>query len=98
MGTKRTRNKKHREYALHVLSNEPSQFKYDFLEMLYHGAMGNTIGYMDAKRRDSGEIERLLVGLELNAEGKVDAYPLARFLNPEEVANYQAPDGRGGWE
>lgn len=98
MGTKRTRNKKTPEYALHVLSNEPTAIKYDLMEMLYRGAITNTIGYMDAMRRDDGKIERLLVGLERHADGAIAAYPLARFLDPEELANYMAPDGKGAWE
>jgi hypothetical protein len=86
------------EYMLHVLSNEPTSEKYDLMEMLHKGALFGTIGYMDAKRKDNGEPERLLVGLEPTSEGKFAAYPLARLLDPEETGNYLAPTGDGGWE
>lgn len=99
MGTKRTRNpKKQQEYVLHVLSNEPTKGSYDLMEMLYKGALFNNIGLMDAMHKDSGKIEQLLVGLEWSKEGKVAAYPLARLLEPAEVANYLAPTGTGAWE
>lgn len=111
MGNKRNRNKKteevaittsvvqsnEQEHVLHVLSNDPQTWKYDILQMLLEGVMNNLVGYMDAKNTVTGNTERLLVGLEL-AGDKVNAYPLARLLEPDEIANYQAPDGKGGYD
>ncbi len=98
MGNKRTRNKKpDLEIELHVLSNEPQPWKYDLMQMLYTGSINNQLGYMDAMNKDTGELERLLVGLQLNNEGKVDAYPIARFLEQDEITKYLAPDGKGAY-
>lgn len=100
MGNKRTRNKFKQEiveHTLHVLSNDPQGWKYDLLQMLLEGAMNNQIGYMDALHKDTGESHRLLVGLQYN-DGKVEAFPLARLFDTEEVNQYIAPDGKGGWD
>jgi hypothetical protein len=86
------------EHMLHVLSNDPQTWKYDLLEMLLQGVLANQIGYMDALNRETGVTERLLVGLEPNAQGLLSAYPLARMLDPEEANLYIAPDGKGGWD
>jgi hypothetical protein len=86
------------EHMLHVMSNDPTSQKYDLLEMLLSGMYKNQIGYMDAMHKETGAIERLLVGLEPTPAGTFAAYPLARLLEPEEVSNYLAPDGQGGWD
>ena len=97
MATKRTKSKKPQELMLHVLSNEPTHQKYDILEMFLRGAIQNTIGYMDALNQETGQEEQLLVGLQGNAEGKFDVFPLARILGAAEVTKYLAPDGTGAW-
>ncbi len=86
------------EHVLHVLSNDPQTWKYDLLQMLLEGALNNQLGYMDALNKTTGETHRLLVGLQVSDIGLIDAYPLARLLDAEEVENYIAPDGRGGWD
>jgi hypothetical protein len=86
------------EHVLHVLSNTPEQWKYDLLQMLLEGALSNQIGYMDAKHAVTGEMHRLLVGLELDLNGKINAYPIARLLDTEEATTYLAPDGRGNFD
>lgn len=85
------------EHVLHVLSNDPQAWKYDLLQMLLEGVMTNAVGYMDARHAVTNEPHRLLVGLELDSNGAVNAYPLARLLEPDEIADYIAPDGKGGW-
>jgi hypothetical protein len=98
MGNKRSRNKaKEVEHVLNVLSNQPEGWKYDLLQMILEGAINNQIGYMDALNKTSGEAERLLVGIELTNDGQYLTYPLARLLETDEVTNYLAPDGFGGW-
>lgn len=99
MSRKSARNKKTPEINLIVFSNEPQAYLYDLLEMVYTGALSGQIGLMEALHTESGEIHRLIVGTEWN-EGKqaLDAYPLARLLDPRQVAEYQAPDGKGGYE
>lgn len=104
--SKKTRNTKKKpaatpeevEIVLNVLSNDPQGWKYDVLQMLYTGAVNNQLGYMDALNTDTGEVDRLLVGLEPEADGKFSAYPLARFLEAEELKRYLAPDGLGGFD
>lgn len=97
MATKRGK-KKPQEVMLHVLSNEPTHQKYDILEMFIRGAMVNTIGYMDALNQETGKEEQLLVGLQANANGKFDVFPLARILQADEVTKYLAPTGDGAWD
>jgi hypothetical protein len=86
------------EHVLHVLSNDPQSWKYDLLQMYLEGAMRNQVGYMDAKHLPTGEMHRLLVGLELDSEGNINAYPLARLLDSYEITDYAAPDGRGNFD
>lgn len=81
-----------------ILTNEPTPQKVALMEMFYRGAYANTLAYMDAFNETTGQVEQLLVGFERDEEtGKVDTYPLARLLLPEEVKAYKAPDGKGGY-
>lgn len=101
MGKKRTRNQfkpEVVEHTLHVLSNDPQGWKYDLLQMFLEGAINNQIGYMDALHKDTGENHRILVGLQYHPDGKVEAFPLARLFETDEVERYIAPDGKGGWD
>lgn len=96
---RKTKQKPDHEIALAVFSNEPTAMDYDLLQMLYASAFGNQLGFMHAKHKETGEIHRLLVGTEWNsAKQKLDVYPLARFLDPENVGDYLSPDGKGGYE
>lgn len=99
MSSKRTRNaNKNPEIALTVFSNEPKSSDYDLLQMLYTGAFSNQLGLMFARNKENGEVHRLIVGTEWNAEkGELDTYPLARLLEQEEINSYEAPDGKGGY-
>lgn len=100
MSSKRTRNaKKDPEIALTVFANEPKSSDYDLLQMLYTGAFSNQLGLMMAQHKESGAIHKLIVGTEWNADKQaLDAYPLARILEPEDIAGYLAPDGKGNYE
>ena len=99
MSSKRTRNAKEPEIALAVFANDPKSSDYDLLQMLYTGAFSNQLGLMLAKHKDSEEIHKLIVGTEWNAEAKkLETYPLARILTPEEINSYIAPDGKGNYE
>lgn len=95
----RRTKKNEKEIALAVFSNEPTAIEYDLLQMIYMSAFSNQLGFMHAKHKETGEIHRLLVGTEWNsASEKLDVYPLARFLEPEEVSEYLSPDGNGNYE
>lgn len=87
------------EINLAVFSNEPTPMDYNMLEMFYNGAFSGQIGLMHAKHEESGDIHRLIVGTEWNQEtNKLDTYPLARLIEPDQMNGYLAPDGKGGYE
>ncbi len=96
---KKTKAQEQPEIALTVLSNNPRPMDYDLLQMLYTGAFANELALMHAKNKETDEIQILLCGMEWSvAQQKMQAYPLAVLLQPEEVARYLAPDGNGGFE
>jgi hypothetical protein len=61
----------------------------------YQGAFKNKLGLMHAKDKD-GKVHTLIVGVEIQPDG-VFTYPLARCLEEDEINNFSAPDGEGGW-
>jgi hypothetical protein len=69
----------------------------DLLAMFYIGVANNTIGIMQAWNLEKEKEELILVGVELDAEGKADLYPLAHCLAVEDTRNYLSPDGKGGF-
>lgn len=80
-----------------ILSNDPQdEGAVQLFQMFYNGVFGNSIGVMQAKNKDTGKIEALLVGVEGGEEGP-KVYPLARILDPSEVTMYLSPDGKGGY-
>lgn len=97
MSRKKDRNKVVLDCNIVVLTNDFTPQKIALMEMFYRGAYANTLGYMDAKNNETGEIEPILVGMETTPDGKVNTYPLAKLLAPEDVAKYSAPDGKGGF-
>lgn len=72
--------------------NEPGTV--EILKMFYKGALENTIGIARCKNASTGKIESILVGVSPNEGG---FYPLARVLDPQDAANLQPPDGKGGY-
>lgn len=68
------------------------------LHAFYDGVVKNRVGIMHAKLANSDEVHTLLVGIEVNEEGDVGCYPLARLLSADEQNLYIAPDGNGGWQ
>jgi hypothetical protein len=69
----------------------------NLLATFYVGVMGNSLGIMHAHNIETGEEEIILVGIELDADGKPDCYPLARCLDAETARLFLAPDGKGGF-
>lgn len=67
------------------------------LSMFYYSAFDNTLGIMQALNSETGEEEVLLVGVNVDDNGKTECFPLARLLSAEEVEKYRAPDGEGGF-
>lgn len=95
------------ENDLMVPTKAPILFKYtnksdspyldSLLMMFYQGCADNRVGIMEAHNLETSEVEMILVGVELGEDGKTDCYPLARMLRAEEVGNFLAPDGKGGF-
>lgn len=69
----------------------------DILAMFYQGCYTNTIGIMQAFNLDTQETDLILVGVQLDENGKPDCFPLARALKAEDVTRFLAPDGKGGF-
>lgn len=78
-------------------NKEESPYLDSLMMMFYQGCYSNTIGIMESHNLKTGEVEMILVGVELDAEGKADCYPLAVLLRAEDVPNYLSPDGKGGF-
>ena len=82
------------DIGLIVFSNDiTEQGTVELLKMFYKGAFENTIGIARCKNSKTGNIESVLVGVD--PEGGF--YPLAKVLDPADVAVLQAPDGKGGY-
>jgi hypothetical protein len=83
----------------YLFTNNVAQapFLQQLLEMYYKGAYTNTIGVMSALNTETDKEELLIVGVMHTPEGLTNTLPLARILDPDEVANYLGPDGKGGW-
>lgn len=69
----------------------------DLLAMFYQGTYGNSLGIMTAFNLETGMEEIVLVGVVLDENGKADCFPVAKVLASEDVLNYLAPDGKGGF-
>lgn len=78
-------------------NKEDSPYLDSLLMMFYQGCADNRIGIMEAHNLETSEVEMILVGVELGEDGKTDCYPLARMLRAEDVKNFLAPDGKGGF-
>ena len=63
--------------------------------MIYRATFANKIGLMHAKNKVTGEIETLLVGVDLVGDGQIATWPLAKVLSESEQDNYAAPRGDG---
>lgn len=67
-----------------------------FLDMFYSGVYQNTIGVMEAKNSETGEVELVLVGLQHVGEDTL-TFPIAKILDHSTSQVYLSPDGKGGW-
>lgn len=85
------------ELNAHIFANNPADPKLEaLLSMFYSGVLQNTVGVLLAKNKSTGQEELVLVGVNVE-DGTTNAFPIAKILGPEDVANYAAPDGKGGW-
>lgn len=67
------------------------------LSMFYNGTATNTIGIMDGWNVKTQEPELVIVGVQVDAEGKCDLWPLATVIPAEKTSHYLAPDGKGDY-
>lgn len=65
------------------------------LAMFYKGAADNTIGIMDGWNVKTQEPELVLVGVQVDADGKCDLWPLATVIPAEKTSHFLAPNGKG---
>lgn len=88
------------ELIPYTFSNKPEdnrQYLEALLVMFYEGAFHNRLGVMEAFDLTTNEETTILVGVEADEDGKPVCYPVARCLKAEEVKNFLAPDGKGGY-
>lgn len=78
-------------------NQEESGYLDNLLATFYHGTYTNRLGIMTAFNLETGLEEIVLVGVELDEDGKADCYPIAKVLASEDAAIYLAPDGKGGY-
>lgn len=87
-----------KEVTLFKFSNRPtSPYLDSLLAMFYSAASNNQIGIMEGWDLNTNKESLILVGIEMDENGKPDCYPIAKCLSAEEVSNFLAPDGQGGY-
>lgn len=88
-------HEEHQPILFKFTNKEESPWLDSVLAMFYDGVFRNRIGIMDAWNLDTEQEETVLVGIELDEDGKPDCFPLAKLLRAEDVKNYLSPDGKG---
>ncbi len=78
-------------------NHEDSPHLDSLLAMFYQGAFDNQLGIMQAFNLTTDEEYLILVGVAADENGKPVCFPVAKVLSAEDVPNYLAPDGKGGW-
>lgn len=73
-------------------NDKTSPAPFGMLDMVYGGVFSNTLGIMIARHRKSGRQVPLLVGVD-----GTTVYPVAIMIGAEQAAEFEAPDGEGGW-
>lgn len=86
------------EYNAYVFDNNlPNPAAESVLRMFCEGVFYNQVGIMNAWNLKTSEEELILVGVQLDEDGKPECFPIAKVLAAEDVPNYLSPDGKGGW-
>jgi hypothetical protein len=84
-----------REWAF---SNDPTNpMPRHLFHLFMKGAFANKIGIMNAKLKGTDEIHSIVVGVQINEDGTVATWPLAKIFDQEEQDLYAAPDGEGNY-
>lgn len=85
-------------FTLYKFTNKAdSPYLDSLLTMFYEGVFRNHVGIMEAWSLKDEEEHMILVGVQLDEDGKPECFPIARALRAEDVTNYLAPDGKGGY-
>jgi hypothetical protein len=91
-------NAAERTMTLYKFTNKAESPHLDaLLTMFYEGAFRNHVGIMEAWSLEDEEEHLILVGVELDEDGKPNCFPIAKCIRAEDVTNYLAPDGKGGY-
>lgn len=84
--------------TLYKFTNQKdSPYLDSILAMFYEACYLNRVGIMEAWNLETEQNEMVLVGIELDENGKPDCYPIASCLRAEDLPKYLAPDGDGGY-
>lgn len=96
--TKEVSSDELKEVVLYKFTNQEVSHDLDnILAMFYHGVHENQLGIMTAWNLALEKEELILVGVQLDENGKPDCYPLCRVLSSEDARVYLAPDGKGSY-
>lgn len=91
-------NDTRKEVVLFKFTNQEKSPDLDnILAMFYSGVHTNTLGIMTAWNLATEQEEVILVGVQLDENGKPDCFPLCRVLRSEDARVYLSPDGKGGY-
>ena len=86
------------DLVVYKFSNkEDTPYLDSLFAMFLHGTFSNSIGIMEAWNLATEQEEVILVGVDFDEEGKPDCYPIAKVLKAEDISNYLAPNGKGGY-
>lgn len=86
------------EFAEFIFTNDKENpFPQQILHTFYDAVLKNRVGVMHVKDATTGEVETVLVGVDLKEDGTADCFPLAKVLKHGEADNYLVPDGLGGY-
>lgn len=87
-----------RSPVLYKFTNQESSPNLDnILAMFYQGVYDNRIGIMEAYNIETETEELILVGVELDENGKPICFPLCGVLRAEDIKNFLSPNGKGGY-
>lgn len=88
----------HREVIEWLFTNDKTNpAAINIFRIFHQVTYANSLGVMHAKKKDSDEIVTLLVGVDIQDDGSIQTWPLAKVLTPEEQNSFVSPDGEGGW-
>lgn len=65
--------------------------------MFYYSVFENKIGLMHAKVKGSDTVVTLIVGVDVDKDGNLVTWPIAKVLTEDEQNNFAAPDGHDGY-